>query len=350
MEENMPGTKSQTGTISELRQHLYKDGVRETSNIGSFSKMLAEYLKTPEGKADAQIHAKWKSLKGIMGKPQGQLLQIGQGYCQAYDAGRIYYLEGVEAHWVYGGIGDRYTELGGPSSWLGWPTSDEQDFTEGGRASTFQNGAIYWWPDTGAIDLGPVSVRYAGLACFSTTQGPGSDEPYAVVGALAPPKAGVVHMVNTPIYKSVDGGDSREEDIEVYGGLPYGITLTCTLFEHDSANPDQYRAAVKSGVDQAAKGIATVVGYIPIVGPVLGPMAGPVLEAVSPTVVDAINKWLGTDDDLLGTATLYISAKNMVTAVRVDPANFRGILWHRDSPLISHDGGDYKLYFRVTGG
>ena len=60
---------------------------------------------------------------------------------------------------VYGAILSRYAELGGAAGWLGGPVTDEQDFSEGGRVSMFQHGAIYWWPDTGAIELRQVAFR-----------------------------------------------------------------------------------------------------------------------------------------------------------------------------------------------
>ena len=83
--------------------------------------------------------------------------------------------------------------------------SDEEKFDEeGGRVSRFDNGAIYWWVDVGAIELNDVVVHYTGLGCFDTTTGPGSDEPYVVLGALAP--GGI--QIRTQIYEDVDGGEA----------------------------------------------------------------------------------------------------------------------------------------------
>ena len=138
--------------------------------------------------AERQIKSKWNSLRGVPGAPKKAgndgLVEIGEGFYREYLNGRIYYLLELGAFWVYGAIGDRYTQLGGPSSWLGHPISDEEVFFDG-RGSKFQNGAIYWWPDTGAIELGDIVVRYAGLACFGETdEASDSDEPYVIFGVV----------------------------------------------------------------------------------------------------------------------------------------------------------------------
>lgn len=63
---------------------------------------------------------------------------------------------GCQVYWpapyeVCGAIKDKYNELGGPNSFLLWPTSNELTNPDGiGKRSTFQNGPIYWHPDAGA--------------------------------------------------------------------------------------------------------------------------------------------------------------------------------------------------------
>src|SRR5512133_3399861 len=123
--------------------------------------------------ADVEITQKWNALGGEPGaaKVAGDagLVQLDSGFFREFANGTIYAERSRgKACWVHGAIAGRYAQLGGPRGSLGWPTSDEEDF-DGGRASAFQNGAIYWWPDVGAIDLGNVVVRYAGLFCFGET-------------------------------------------------------------------------------------------------------------------------------------------------------------------------------------
>ncbi len=60
-------------------------------------------------------------------------------------------------HSVCGAIRDHYNALGGPNSFLGYPTSDELTLPDGiGKMNTFQNGNdhIYWTPATGAQEIG----------------------------------------------------------------------------------------------------------------------------------------------------------------------------------------------------
>ena len=65
--------------------------------------------------------------------------------------GRVFWSQKTGAHSVLGAIGAAYQGEGGPSGALGLPTSGETATPDGrGRFSTFQDGAIYWSPSTGA--------------------------------------------------------------------------------------------------------------------------------------------------------------------------------------------------------
>ena len=110
-------------------------------------------------------------------------------------------------------------------------------------------------PDTGPIPLGDVIVRYTGLACFGETMVTealsSSDEPY-VIFCTTPAVPVTPSTVRTRIhggdddeYGGVDQGDSRLDNIELYRGLPHGLSLTAVLCEHDSGNPDAH--ATRSG-------------------------------------------------------------------------------------------------------
>lgn len=56
----------------------------------------------------------------------------------------------VSAYQVYGAIGDKWRQLGAQAGPLGAPRTDERDAARGGRFNEFQNGFIYWHPNTGA--------------------------------------------------------------------------------------------------------------------------------------------------------------------------------------------------------
>jgi len=76
------------------------------------------------------------------------------GKAQDFRGGRAYWSPETGAHVLFGRIGARYSEFGGPDSWLGHPTSGEKATPDGkGRYVHFQNGSIYWTAETGARAL-----------------------------------------------------------------------------------------------------------------------------------------------------------------------------------------------------
>lgn len=76
------------------------------------------------------------------------------GWVQRFQGGRVYrtpFLEGFKVASINGLILEKWLEMGGPDSELGFPIADEAKTADGvGRFSTFQNGSIYWHPDHGA--------------------------------------------------------------------------------------------------------------------------------------------------------------------------------------------------------
>ena len=73
-----------------------------------------------------------------------------------FQGGVIYWSAATGGHVVSGGIGALYSTMGGPTSYLGLPTSDEEG-VPGGRVSYFQNGKIVWTPQGGAYAVQAVS-------------------------------------------------------------------------------------------------------------------------------------------------------------------------------------------------
>lgn len=73
------------------------------------------------------------------------------GKAQDFRRGRAYWSPETGAHVLFGRIGAAYAEAGGPDSWLGFPVTGEQATPDGvGRYVHFQNGSIYWTPQTDA--------------------------------------------------------------------------------------------------------------------------------------------------------------------------------------------------------
>ena len=308
--------------------------------------------KTGAHEVHGSIRAKWASLgyeRSFLGYPLTDETKTpdGIGRYTHFQGGSIYWSPTTGAHEIHGSIKDKWASLGYERSSLGYPTSDEQAFSEGGRVSTFERKAIYWWPDTGPIVVGNIVVRYKGLFCFGETdEVSGSDEPYAILGII-PTITNQTTTLRTQIYGDVDGGDSREDSIELYRGLPYGLQLTTVLMEHDLADPDKYKETIQVAVYKASEGVAIGLKHLPIVGPYLAPVGEALLKAISPDVAEALNDLVGGMDDHIGTETLLVSPKDMVRLTGVKQQNFNGIEWHLDSPLISDGAASYKVYIDV---
>jgi hypothetical protein len=261
----------------------------------------------------------------------------------------IYWTPESGAHPVWGAIRQRWAEMGWETSYLGFPRSQEVDFPEGGRVSAFEGGAIYWWPDTGPIDLRGVVLHYTGLHCFGETawdQGSSADEPYVTFGMVAPTGS---WSVQSQIYGDVDSGDSRPDLLELYRGHPGGMTISTLLMEHDEGDPNAYKSEMGKAVAAGFTGVGALIALIPAVGPVLAGVAAPIFGAVAPKVTDWLNQLAHFGDDKLGEATLAISAKQMVLlAARTPNSDFDGIGFKLETPLLSGDGASYKAYFGLV--
>ncbi|QIS08098.1 alpha/beta hydrolase-fold protein [Nocardia arthritidis] len=74
--------------------------------------------------------------------------QVNGGVAQDFRGGRVFFTPGTGAHAVGGMIGGGYQAA---AAVLGLPTGDERPLPDGrGRFQTFQNGSLYWTPQTGA--------------------------------------------------------------------------------------------------------------------------------------------------------------------------------------------------------
>ncbi len=91
-------------------------------------------------------------VKQILGLPTSDEMNVpgvAGARMNTFQRGTIYWSPATGAHVVYGAIGAEYQGMGGPTSYLGLPTSDEQGIP-GGRETFFTNGKILWTPQGGA--------------------------------------------------------------------------------------------------------------------------------------------------------------------------------------------------------
>lgn len=209
----------------------------------------------------------------------------GKGRFNNFEHGSIYWHPATAAFEVHGAIRDKWAALGYETSPLGYPKSDEMPFTDG-RISLFERGAIYWWPDTGAMVLGDVIVQYTGLHCFGETDvdlPSGDDEPVARMGVGTPD--GNKRVFNSQIYTDVEGGQDRFDVIELYRGRPTGLAIS-TLLVEDSGSADVVAGATKlmgEALDKGGAALSAAAARVPGVGPVLGPVASvavPIIKKV----------------------------------------------------------------------
>ncbi len=86
-----------------------------------------------------------------LGECQSPEYPVAGGVAQDFRSGRVYYTQADGAHPVGGMIGGGYQAAQGPAGPLGLPTGDERGLPDGrGRMQSFQHGALYWTPQTGA--------------------------------------------------------------------------------------------------------------------------------------------------------------------------------------------------------
>jgi hypothetical protein len=145
------------------------------------------------------IYAQWYRLgeaTGLLGLPLSDQAAAGAGFVQTFDSGDICWSAATGAWSIHGAIRDRWLALGGATSVLGFPTSDENAIlskgaaigsaTEIGRFNSFANGAgIYWTSATGAWDV------YGSIAaCWQSYGGPTGRLGFPISGETNTPDAG----------------------------------------------------------------------------------------------------------------------------------------------------------------
>jgi LGFP repeat len=245
----------------------------------------------PDNVVIGAIRERWLALggpRGVLGRPVTPELPTPDriGRYTRFERGILHWSPRTGAHENYGPILTKWEALGHERSWLGYPIGNHFDFPEGGRVQSYEHGEIYWWPDTGAIDLNNVVVHYTGLICFGETdwdQGPGGeDEPYVTMGMVSPNGA---WTVQSRIYET-DGGDTRPDLMELYRGKPRGLTVSTVIMEHDESNPNKYKKEIQKAVDKASEGVQQLVSLIPVFGPVIAVGVGALLEEVGPDITD----------------------------------------------------------------
>lgn len=158
----------------------------------------------------------------------------------------------------------------------------------------------------------PVAVRYVGFRCFrESTEVSESEEPSFVFGVL-PTDVEKCGAVRTQIYDDVDRNESRADTIEIYRGPPAGLAFSLTVVEHDTGDPEKHLKIVENAVDKASDGVVEGLAQIPVVGPAVAVLGTLVFTVVAPAISEAINDALDTDDDVVGSAVISLTPRDLI--------------------------------------
>ncbi|HEX3230721.1 MAG TPA: LamG-like jellyroll fold domain-containing protein [Pyrinomonadaceae bacterium] len=123
---------------------------------------IAEAERTGLGCVDSK-YLDLQGAAGPLGAPVGPEQPVGRGRMRSYSGADIFWSPERGAHVVQGAILAHYRRLGGPSSVLGFPLTDEEARpTVGARVSIFESGAIYWTPTDGTHEVhGEIFLHYS---------------------------------------------------------------------------------------------------------------------------------------------------------------------------------------------
>ncbi|MDI2131753.1 arylsulfotransferase family protein [Yinghuangia seranimata] len=100
------------------------------------------------------IGAKWDTLRQWFGYPVDGPEKVNGNTVQRFARGTIVQTQAGDVRWVFGGINDQWQQQGGPTGFLGLPTTDELPVGDGvGRVSQFEHGSVYWSPNSGVGEV-----------------------------------------------------------------------------------------------------------------------------------------------------------------------------------------------------
>jgi hypothetical protein len=145
----------------------------------------------PNGKGTVigAIEQKYLSLGGcssFLGAPltEETMTPDTKGRYTVFEGGSIYWTQDTGAHEVHGTIRDAWKNIGWETSVLAYPTSDELATTTGtGKKNLFQGGAIYWSAATGAHEIyGDIRQKWISLGEEKSSLGLPTSGEYAVTG------------------------------------------------------------------------------------------------------------------------------------------------------------------------
>jgi uncharacterized protein with LGFP repeats len=150
-----PGSADKVPVGTAPEWNYFQTGAIYALPIQQATEMSGYVLHEVQG----SIWQKYRALgaeQAFLGYPisDGFLSGDGAGRYNHFQNGSIYWTPQTDAHEVHGAIREKWKSMGSERSQLGYPVTDETGISDGiGRYNHFQNGSIYWTPATGAHEL-----------------------------------------------------------------------------------------------------------------------------------------------------------------------------------------------------
>ncbi|WP_425560152.1 LGFP repeat-containing protein, partial [Kineococcus glutinatus] len=98
---------------------------------------------------------------GALGWPTSSEVSLTGGAVTTFERGAVYWSPATGAQVVLGAVRDTWTRLGAERSPLGFPRGEEVRVRDGGVVQAFTGGLVLWHPATGAHEVrGAILERY----------------------------------------------------------------------------------------------------------------------------------------------------------------------------------------------
>jgi uncharacterized protein with LGFP repeats len=153
--EGMVISASRTEVTVEVERTKRRFNVDEVASI-RFERAPAAGERSRSTGPISPIDQKFSVLgaaRGPLGTPtsEEQMAPDGRGRFRLYQNGAIYYTPQTGAHAMSGPIADMWLSLGAERSDLRYPTGEVTTTSDGRRIQHFEHGAIIWTPQDGPL-------------------------------------------------------------------------------------------------------------------------------------------------------------------------------------------------------
>jgi C1A family cysteine protease len=191
-----------------------------------------------------------------------------KGRYNNFEGGSIYWTSSTGAFEIHGDIRIKWLSLGGETSFLGYPLTDETATPDSiGRFNHFQGGSIYWTPLTGAYEVhGLIRSKWASVGWEKSNLGyPVSDELKCSdgIGRYTKFQGGTIYYHPTygthPVYENIylkwadNGKESGKYGYPTGDPIKYNAAVNVSVKETSATNT--YNLDSKSFKQYFSKGI-----------------------------------------------------------------------------------------------